>query len=94
MNTQFEIEDAENLKLYLQKIRETLTTEWLTVTSAWQNLQVSWDDKQRDKFDDYFQQLTSNFQTIDQASEKHIQQLFEQIQIAQKRNEKLNSLTN
>jgi hypothetical protein len=94
MNTQFEIEDAENLKLYLQKIRETLKTEWLTVTSAWQNLQVSWDDEQRDKFDDYFQQLTSNFQTIDQASEKHIQQLFEQIQIAQKRNEKLNSLTN
>jgi hypothetical protein len=94
MNTQFEIEDAENLKLYLQKIRETLTTEWLTVTSAWQNLQVSWDDKQRDKFDDYFQKLTSNFQAIDQASEKHIQQLFEQIQIAQKRNEKLNSLNN
>jgi hypothetical protein len=86
VNTQFEIEDAETLRLYLQNIRETLKVEWIIVMSAWQNLQASWDDKQRDKFNDCFQQLISNLQTIDQSSERYIQQILEQIQIAQKSN--------
>jgi uncharacterized protein YukE len=92
MNTSFDIDHAETLKLNLQTIRETLQSEWSAVASAWQNLQVSWDDQQRAKFEDYFQQLLNTYQTIEQAIDKHTQQLSEQIQIAQKQNDRLNAL--
>jgi uncharacterized protein YukE len=92
MNTSFDIDHAETLKLNLQTIRETLQGEWSAVASAWQNLQVGWNDQQRDKFEDYFQQLLNTYQTIEQATDKHTQQLSEQIQIAQKQNDRLNAL--
>jgi hypothetical protein len=92
MNTRFEVDDAENLKLNLQNLRETLQGEWSSVLSAWQNLQGVWNDQQRDKFEDYFQKILSDYQTIDQATEKYTQQLSEQIQIAQNISEKRNAL--
>jgi DNA repair ATPase RecN len=92
MNTSFEVEDAENLKSNLQNIRETLQGEWSAVTSAWQNLQAEWNDVQRDKFEDAFQQLLADYQMIEQATERYTQQLSEQIQIAQKQNDRLNAL--
>jgi DNA repair ATPase RecN len=92
MNTSFDIEHAEDLKLNLQTIRETLQSEWSAVTSAWQNLQGVWNDQQRDKFENAFEQILADYQTIEQATEKYTQQLSEQIQIVQKRNDRLNAL--
>jgi DNA repair ATPase RecN len=92
MNTSFEVEDAENLKSNLQNIRETLQGEWSVVTSAWKNLQGVWNDQQRDKFENAFEQIIADYQTIEQAAEKYTQQLSEQIQIAQKQNDRLNAL--
>jgi hypothetical protein len=92
MNTSFNVDDAESLKLHLQNLRETLKGEWSTVISAWQNLQTNWNDVQRDKFEDSFQRLLADYQTIEQATEKYTQQLSEQILIAQKQNERLNAL--
>jgi hypothetical protein len=74
MNTRFEVDDAENLKLNLQ------------------NLQGVWNDQQRDKFENAFEQILANYQMIEQATERYTQQLSEQIQIAQKQNDRLNAL--
>ena len=92
MNTRFEVDDAENLKLNLDNLRETLQEEWSSVLSAWQNLQGVWNDQQRDKFEDYFQKILSDYRTIEQATAKCTQQLSEQIQIAQNISEKRNAL--
>lgn len=92
MNTSFEIDDAENLKSNLQNIQETLQGEWSAVISAWQNLQGAWNDQQRDKFESAFEQILADYQTIEQATEKYTQQLSEQIQIAQKQNDRLDAL--
>jgi DNA repair ATPase RecN len=92
MDTSFNVDDAENLKLHLQNLRETLKGEWSSVISAWQNLQANWNDVQRDKFEDSFQRLLADYQTIEQVTEKYTQQLSEQIQIAQKQSERLNAL--
>jgi DNA repair ATPase RecN len=92
MNTRFNVDDAESLKLHLQNLRETLKSEWSNVISAWQNLQANWNDVQRDKFEDSFQRLLTDYQTIEQATEKYTQQLSEQIQITQQQSERLNAL--
>jgi uncharacterized protein YihD (DUF1040 family) len=94
MNTTFEIDKAEKLKISLQRTKETIQQDWQTTASALKNLQSQWNDNQSIKVEQFLEKLAANYRSIETDLDSHIQVISEQIRIAQNQQEKIESFKN
>jgi hypothetical protein len=72
-STGINIEDVQVMLQQLRRFRETIGSDWDSVTSQWQNLQSSWQDSQRNKFEPIFESLCETYSKSEQQQEEYIQ---------------------
>jgi hypothetical protein len=77
------IEDARLLLQQLGHFQETIQSDWATVTIKWQNLQDSWQDNQRDKFEPIFDNLCETYNKSERQQQEYIQFLENLIRAAE-----------
>ncbi|NER97315.1 MAG: hypothetical protein F6J86_26295 [Symploca sp. SIO1B1] len=89
--TSFDTQDAELLLEELKQFHDVLRSEWSSVLNQWSNLQLVWRDEQFDKFAPIFEKLVSVYNDAEQANEKYINFVQQQIDINADKKQKLAS---
>jgi hypothetical protein len=90
--TSFDTLDAKVLNTHLNQFREVIIREWGNVSSQWRSLHMTWQDEQSVRFEPIFNKLLQTYAEAQGATEKYIRFLDNQIQIAEKRAQKLSGL--
>ena len=83
----------EDIQALLQKIegfRETIGSDWGSVTSQWQNLQSCWQDRQYDRFEPVFEELSRTYSELERQQEEYIEFLQGRLRDAEEAAQMLN----
>lgn len=64
-------EDMQSMLQQLQRFQQTVQGDWSSVMNQWQNLQSVWQDRQRDRFEPFFESLCRSYEQSSQQCEEH-----------------------
>lgn len=93
-NFSFSIQDAKDFVQQLTKFQEELRQEKSQLLNQWSNLKSSWQDKQRNDFEDVFEKILSTYNDAEQANDKYIKFVEEMIEKQEKISSQVGNLPN
>ncbi len=92
MQTTFNLDLGKDFSLELDKFKELLKSDYISLISAWENLKDSWNDPQFDSFEIEFEKIQSILDESQREIESQLQYIREQIDIVEKSQSTLNQL--
>lgn len=67
------LEDTQALLQQLRRFQENIGRDWKSVIDKWQNLEHCWQDRQYDRFEPFFEQLSQTYNQCEQKCEEYAQ---------------------
>lgn len=93
-NFSFSVQDAKSFLQELRKCQENLRQEKSQLLNQWSNLKSSWEDKQRNDFEEIFDKILSTYNNAEQANDKHIKFVEDMIEKQEKISSQVGDLPN